>query len=48
MSQKMQEIESLQVEGVQIQDLCLDFTLPGDATYELKVRKSNYLSLFLL
>ncbi|EIE76075.1 hypothetical protein RO3G_00779 [Rhizopus delemar RA 99-880] len=36
MSQKMQEIESLQVEGVQIQDLCLDFTLPGDATYELK------------
>ncbi|KAG1471228.1 hypothetical protein G6F56_002248 [Rhizopus delemar] len=35
-TEKMKELDDLQVDGVKIDDLCLDFTLPGDPTYELK------------
>lgn len=32
----MQAIKHINVDGAKIEDLCLDFTLPGDDTYELK------------
>jgi E3 ubiquitin-protein ligase TRIP12 len=34
----MEAIKHIEVDGAKLEDLCLDFTLPGDATYELKVK----------
>jgi E3 ubiquitin-protein ligase TRIP12 len=35
--EKAEAIKDIQVDNAKLEDLCLDFTLPGDATYELKV-----------
>lgn len=35
----MKEAENIEIDGVKIEDLYLDFTLPGDSKYELKVKK---------
>lgn len=37
-AEKSAAIKEIEVDGAKIDDLCLDFTLPGDETYELKVR----------
>lgn len=36
----MKEAENIEIDGVKIEDLYLDFTLPGDSKYELKVKKN--------
>lgn len=37
-AEKSAAIKEIEVDGAKVEDLCLDFTLPGDETYELKVR----------
>ncbi|KAG1213610.1 Ubiquitin fusion degradation protein 4 [Rhizopus azygosporus] len=39
--QKMKEAENIEIDGVKIEDLYLDFTLPGDSKYELKPNGSE-------
>lgn len=36
-AEKSAAIKEIEVDGAKVDDLCLDFTLPGDETYELKV-----------
>lgn len=38
---KSAAIKEIEVDGAKLEDLCLDFTLPGDETYELKTGGSD-------
>lgn len=40
-AEKSAAIKEIEVDGAKIEDLCLDFTLPGDETYELKTGGSE-------
>ncbi|CAO3655933.1 unnamed protein product [Mucor hiemalis] len=40
-AEKSAAIKEIEVDGAKVDDLCLDFTLPGDETYELKTGGSE-------
>lgn len=47
--EKGSALQDLQLDGVRLEDLCLDFTVPGFADMELKVGSfSGFASLYLL
>lgn len=41
-AQQSTAAKEIQVDGAKLEDLCLDFTLPGDSSYELKVSDSAW------
>lgn len=41
LAQKSAKVKDIQVDGAKLEDLCLDFTLPGDSSYELKAGGSD-------
>lgn len=47
--EKASALQDLQVDGVRLEDLCLDFTVPGFEDMELKVGSSpDFASVYLL